>query len=82
MLEIIFGIIHFILSFVLLFLAVRAYLRTKLPAIFYLTLGFAIITLGHLLFDIYYEDNIEMQRFDDIFDIMGFIAFIIAVKKS
>jgi hypothetical protein len=60
----------------------RAYLRTRHPAMFYLTLGFAILAIGHLLFKAYYYDNIQMERFDEIFDILAFIAFIIAVKKS
>jgi hypothetical protein len=57
-------------------------LRTKLPAIFYLTLGFAILAIGHVLFQVYITDNIELERFDEIFDILALIAFIIAVKKS
>src|SRR5574341_1360995 len=82
MLEAILGAIHFILSSILLFFAARAYLRTKLPAIFYLTLGFAILAIGHLLFEVYYYNNIEMERFDEIFDIFALTAFIIAVEKS
>lgn len=75
-------IVHFILSSFLLFIAVRAYLRTKLLSLFYLTLGFAIITIGHPLFEIFYYNNTEIWRFDEIFDIFGLIAFITAVKKS
>jgi len=76
------SVAHFILSSILLFIAVRAYLRTKLLSLFYLTLGFAIITFGHPLFEIFYYNDPEIWRFDEIFDILGLIAFIIAVKKS
>ncbi len=73
---------HFILSSILLFIAARAYLRTKLPSIFYFTLGFAIIAVGHLFYEIYFHSDVEVWRFDEIFDILAFIAFIVAVKKS
>src|SRR5574341_1909316 len=83
-LEVVIGALHFILSFILLFFSARAYMRTKHLSLFYLTLGFAIITIGHLWFEIYliYIGNIELERFDEIFDILGLIAIIIAVKKS
>ncbi len=80
--DIIVSIVHLIVSSILLFFAVRAYLRTKLPSIFYSMLGFAIIVIGHLLFDILYYNNTEMWRLDEIFDDIGFIMFIIALKKS
>ncbi len=57
-------------------------MRTKLSAMFYLTLGFAILAIGHLLFEVYYYNNVEMERFDEVFDTFTLIAFIIAVKKS
>ncbi len=83
-LEIIIGAIHFILGFILLFISARAYLRTKHPSLFYLTLGFAILAIGHMLFDVIIIDinNIELGRYDEIFDILTLITFIIAVKKS
>ena len=80
--DIILSIIHFIVSSVLLFIALRAYLRTKLPSILYYFLGFAIIAVGHILIDVFFYNNIEMWRFDEIFDLLGFTAFILALKKS
>lgn len=80
--DIIVSIVHFIVSSILLFFAVRAYLRTKLPSVFYSMLGFAIIGIGHLLFDVFYYNNVELERLDEIFDDIGFIMFIIALKKS
>jgi drug/metabolite transporter (DMT)-like permease len=80
--DIIISIVHLIVGSVLLFFAARAYMRTRLTSVFYSMLGFAIIVLGHLLFDIYYFSNREHLRLDEIFDNVGFILLIIALKKS
>lgn len=82
--EVILGAIHFILGSILLFFSGRAYLRTKHPSILYLTVGFAILAIGHLLFEIIIIsiNRIELERFDEILDILTLIVFIIAVKKS
>ena len=76
------SIVHFTLGSILVFFAAKAYLRTKHSSIFYSMLGFAIIAIGHLLFDILYFYNTEMWRIDEIFDDVGFIMLIIALKKS
>ncbi len=80
--DIIVSIVHLIVSSVLLFFAVRAYLRTKLVSVFYTMLGFATIVIGHLFFDVFYNNSAELWRLDEIFDDIGFIMFIIALKKS
>lgn len=84
MLEEVIGVIHFILGSILLFFSGRAYLRTKHPSMLYLTVGFAILAVGHLLFQIITISikHMELERFDEILDIFTLIAFIIAVKKS
>ncbi len=80
--DIILSIMHFALSSVLLFYAARAYLRTKHPSMFYSLLGFAIIAIGHVLFDVVFFNNVTVWRLDEIFDDLGFIALIIGLKKS
>ena len=83
MIDVILGITHFILSFVLLFFVVRAYLRGKHPAIFYLALAFSLLAVGDLFFEVYYYYNkMEVWGIDKIFDILALIAFIISVKKA
>ncbi|WP_456303693.1 DUF7521 family protein [Candidatus Methanoperedens nitratireducens] len=47
-------IIRFTVSFILLVIATRSFLKTRISAMFYLTLGFGLITFGHLLSDIYF----------------------------
>jgi len=50
---------------------------------FYLILGFALITFGHLLSDIYFFNDSNMNKmFSEISDIAGLIALIIAVEKG
>jgi len=82
MVNIIIDIIHFIVGFILLYMAIRSYLKTRIPAMLYLVLGFALITFGHLTLDIYfYYDRYIHSFYSEIFDIMGLSALIIAVKK-
>lgn len=81
--ETILGITHFILSFILLFFVVRAYLRERHTAIFYLALAFSLLAIGDFLFEIYYRYNkMEAWSIDKVFDILALIVFIIAVKKA
>lgn len=76
-------IVRFIVSFILLFMAARSFLKTRIPAMLYLTVGFAFITFGHLLSDIYFFDNaVQDKIFSELSDIIGLSALIIAVKKS
>ncbi|KCZ70819.1 hypothetical protein ANME2D_02844 [Candidatus Methanoperedens nitroreducens] len=76
-------IIRFSIGFILLALAMRAFLKTRLPAMLYLTIGFALLTVGHLLADIYFFNSVDMARlFSEVFDILGLMALIIAIKKS
>ncbi len=76
-------IVHFVVSFILLVIAIRSFLKTRVTAMFYLILGFALITFGHLLSDIYFFNDSNMNKiFSEISDIAGLIALIIAVEKS
>jgi hypothetical protein len=82
MVNIIIDIVHFIVGFTLLYMAVRSYLKTRIPAMLYLVLGFALITFGHLSLDIYFYYNIYINStYSELFDILGLSALIIAVKK-
>jgi len=75
-------IIHFTVSFTLVVISIRSYLKTRLPAILYLVVGFILISFGHLFADIYfYNDAYINNVLSETFDIMGLIALIIAVKN-
>ena len=75
-------IIRFFVSFILLFYSFRAYIRTKHIAMLYLTIGFAFLTFGHLLADIYFFYSADKHNlYSEIFDIIGLIALIIAIHK-
>lgn len=75
--------IHFIAGSILIIIAMRAFLKTRIHAMLYLTVGFTLITVGHLFADLYYFENLEMNRLiPEILDILGLIALIIAIHKS
>jgi len=77
------GAVRFFVGLILVIIAMRAYLKTRTSDMFYLTAGFALITIGNLFSTIYYVDDIRMDKLlANIFDILGLIALIIAVRKS
>lgn len=76
-------VIHFIVGSILVIISMRAFLKTRIHAMLYLTIGFTLITVGHLFTDFYYFENVEMDKLlPEIFDILGLIALIIAIHKS
>jgi len=77
------GAVRFFVGLVLIIIALRAYLRTRTSDMLYLTIGFAFITIGSLFSTIYYFDDVRMDKLlANVFDILGLIALIIAVRKS
>ncbi len=75
-------IIHFIVSFILVVIAIRSYLNTRLPAVLYLVISFVLISFGHLFSDIYFYSNVYInEALSEIFNIIGLITLIIAVRK-
>ncbi len=76
-------IVRFLAGFVLVIYSLRAFLKTKTSDMLFLTIGFALITIGNLFSTIYYVDDVRMDKLiANVFDILGLIALIIAVKKS
>ncbi len=74
---------RFFLGLILTTIALQAFLKTKTSNMLYLTTGFALITIGNLFSTIYYVDDVRMDKLlANIFDIIGLIALIIAIKKS
>lgn len=77
------GAVRFFVGLILVIIAMRAYSRTKTSDMFYLTMGFALITIGNLFSTIYYVDDVRMDKLlANVFDILGLIALIIAIRKS
>lgn len=77
------GAVRFFVGLILIIIAMRAYLKTRTPDMLYLTTGFTLITIGNLFSTIYYVDDIRMDKLlSNVFDILGLIALIIAVRKS
>jgi hypothetical protein len=63
-------------------LSYRAFSKTKDTAMLYLTLGFTLMTIGDLVSAIYYIEDLHMYKIvSQTFDILGFVALIIAVEK-
>jgi uncharacterized membrane protein len=75
--------VRFFVGLILVIIAVRAFLKTRTSDMLFLTLGFTLITIGNLFSTIYYVDDARMDKLlANVFDILGLIALIIAVRKS
>ncbi len=77
------SVIRFLVGITLTIIAMRAFLGTRNSAMLYLTTGFALITVGNLFSTLYYVEDLRMDKLlSNVFDIIGLIALIIAIKKS
>ncbi|MCE8424693.1 MAG: hypothetical protein J5U17_02820 [Candidatus Methanoperedens sp.] len=77
------GAARFFVGLILIIIAMRAFLKTRTSDMFYLTTGFTLITIGNLFSTIYYVDDMRMDKLlANVFDILGLIALIIAIRKS
>jgi hypothetical protein len=77
------SLIRFLVGIILTIVGLRAFLGTRNPAMLYLTAGFALITVGNLFSSLYYVEDLRMDRLlSNVFDIIGLIALLIAIKKS
>ncbi len=73
-------IVHLILALILLVLAIRSYLSTRVSAIFFLVVAFFAIGIGHIFADLYFYGR-GHELYSEIFDIIGLSALIVAVRK-
>ncbi len=75
--------LRFIMGFILIAIALRAFMKTRASDMFYLVLGFTLITVGDMFSAIYYTNDMRMEHLlSNFFDILGLIALIIAIKKG
>lgn len=77
-------IIHLIVGLVLVFLATKAFKKTKYPPMALCAIGFAMIVLGDTIIgDIIESLKLELgEALEEGIEIAGFIVLILAVKRS
>jgi len=76
---------HLIVGFILVFLAVKAFRKTKYPPMALLVIGFSLIVIGDTVVgDVmeYLEQDIFGEIITETIEILGFIVLILAVKRS
>ncbi len=76
--------IHILVGFLLVFIAARAYKRTKFIPMLLLTIGFFNIVIGDTILGDFLNINDEstMRMIEELTEISGFILVIIAVIKT
>jgi hypothetical protein len=77
--------IHLIVGFVLVYFAMKAFKKTKYPPMALLAVGFALIVIGDTIIgDIVdaFGENLIGEVIEEGIEIAGFIALILAVKRS
>lgn len=75
---------HLVVGFVLVYLAMRAFQKTKYPPMALLIGGFSLIVIGDtILGDVltFLEEDI-VEIIEESIEIAGFIVLILAVKRS
>lgn len=80
----IFLVIHLIVGFALVYIAMKAFKKTKYPPMALLAIGFSLIVIGDtILGDVlsFLEHNI-LETIEESIEIAGFIVLILAVKRS
>ncbi len=83
MISYLFNAIHFIVGFILIIVALKSFLKTRNFAMFYVTLGFSLLTIGDAFSAIIYINNVYMDNLlSDVFDTFGMITLLIAVIKA
>ena len=78
-------VIHLIVGLVLVYLAMKAFKKTKYPPMAFLAVGFALIVIGDTIIGDIVEtfgENLVGEIIEEGIEIAGFIALILAVKRS
>lgn len=78
-------VIHLIVGLILVYLATKAFKKTKYPPMALLAVGFALIVVGDTIIgDIVksFGENMIGEILEEGIEIAGFIILIIAVKRS
>jgi hypothetical protein len=78
-------VIHLIVGFALVYLAMKAFKKTKYPPMALLAIGFALIVMGDTVIgDVVslFEDHIMGEILEEGIEIAGFIVLVLAIKRS
>jgi hypothetical protein len=77
-------IIHILVGFFLVFVAAKAYMKTKYSPMLYLTFGFFLIVIGDTILGdlLNITDKNTVDIIEELTEVSGFILVIIAVIKS
>jgi len=78
-------ILHLIVGLVLVYLAIKAFKKTKYPPMALLAIGFSLIVIGDTIVgDLmeFLEQGIFGEVLTEGIEILGFIVLILAVKRS
>lgn len=78
-------VIHLIVGFALVYLAMKAFKKTKYPPMALLALGFSLIVIGDTIIGdtvSVFEDHLVGEIIEEGIEIAGFIILILAVKRS
>jgi len=77
--------VHLIVGFILVYLSMKAFKKTKYPPMALLAVGFALIVIGDTVIGDIVEsfgENLVGEIVEEGIEIVGFIALILAVKRS
>ena len=77
--------VHIIVGFALVYLAMKAFKKTKYPPMALLAAGFALIVVGDAIIgDIVetFDESLVGEIIEEGIEIAGFIVLILAVKRS
>ena len=77
--------VHLIVGFALVYLAMKAFKKTKYPPMALLAVGFALIVIGDTIIGDIVEtfgENLIGEIIEEGIEIAGFIVLILAVKRS
>ena len=77
--------VHIIVGFALVYLAMKAFKKTKYPPMALLAAGFALIVVGDTIIgDVVetFDESLVGEIIEEGIEIAGFIVLILAVKRS
>ena len=78
-------VIHLIVGLALVYLAMKAFMKTKYPPMALLAVGFALIVVGDTIIGDIVEsfgESLVNEIVEEGIEIAGFIVLILAVKRS
>lgn len=77
-------VIHLIVGFALVYIAMKAFRKTKYPPMALLALGFSLIVVGDAIMGdvLSFLEHDILEIIEEGIEITGFIVLILAVKRS